>query len=324
MLYSHRLNPLAFVLINWLIFATPTPAIAQHIFWSDGLRNEIWTASFHGVNPHAIISNLPTSSDSIAIDPVEGKVYWTLNGAVNQIRRANLDGTNAETVLDNGTGANVIAIDVPGRKMYFGSDESLSIYRANLDGTSPQLLTTFPGDGVTAITVDSAAGHVYWTVENAADLYRSNLDGTNAGLLIDGPNPNENFGRLESVFIDPLENRLYLNDEDDSRVLTMLLPDGTLTQFVPENLHHPRDMTIDVAGRRLYWTQEGGIFRSQLDGNGSGPVVSGLPNALGFFPVAIAVIPEPASVLLALAGVASWCAFIGTRRTDSIRQEAPK
>jgi hypothetical protein len=319
MLHSHRFDRLVFVLIAWLLFATPIPAIAQHIFWSDALRNEIWTASFHGGNPHAIISNQPASPDSIAIDRVEGRVYWTLNGTINQIRRANLDGTNAETVLDNGTGANAIAIDVPGRKMYFGSDDSLSIHRANLDGTSPQLLTTFIGDGVTSISVDSAAGHLYWTVENAADLYRSNLDGTNAGLLIDGPNPNENFGRLESVFVDPFENRLYLNDEDDSRVFTMLLPDGTLTQFVPENLHHPRDMTIDVAGRRLYWTQEGGIFRSQLDGSGTEPVVSGLTDALGFYPVAIAVVPEPASVLMALAGVTSWCAFNRRQRANAIQ-----
>lgn len=319
MLHSHCLNRRAFVLITWLLFAAPIPAIAQHIFWSDALRNEIWTASFHGNNPHAIVSNLPTSPESIAIDRVERKVYWTLDG-VNQIRRANLDGTNAETVLDNGTGANAITIDVPGRKMYFGSDDSLSIHRANLDGTSPQLLTTFTGDGVTSIAVDSAAGHVYWTVENGADLYRSNLDGTNAGLLIDGPNPNENFGRLESVFLDPLENRLYLNDEDDSRIFVMPLPDGTLTQFVPENLRHPRDMTIDVAARQLYWIQEGGIFRSQLDGSDVEPVVSGLTNALGFFPVAIAVIPEPASVLLALAGLASCCAFIRRQRTNSIRR----
>ncbi|HJQ79380.1 MAG TPA: hypothetical protein VJ828_05465 [Lacipirellulaceae bacterium] len=320
MLHSHRLDRLALVLVTWLIFATPIPAIAQHIFWSDGLRNQIWTASFNGANPHAIISNLPTSPESIAIDRIERKVYWTLDGTVNQIRRANLDGTNAETVLDNGTRPNAIAIDVPGRKMYFGSDESLSIHRANLDGSSPQLLTTFPGDGVTSIAVDSAAGQLYWTVENAADLYRSNLDGTNAGLLIDGPSPIENFGRLESVFVDPHENRLYLNDEDDSRIFSMPLPEGILTQFVPEGLMHPRDMTIDVAGRRLYWTQAGGIFRAQLDGSGAEPVVSGLTDALGFFPLAIAVIPEPASVLMALAGLASCCAFIRTQRTNSIRR----
>jgi hypothetical protein len=316
---SIRRARLGFVLISWLTSAAAVPAFAQHIFWSDGLRNEIWTARFDGGNPHAIISNLPESPLSISIDPLDRKVYWTLDGAVNQIRRANLDGTNAETVLDNGTGPSVVAIDVAGRKMYFGSDDSLSIHRANLDGSSPQLLTTFPGDGVTSIAVDSAAGHVYWTVENAADLYRANLDGTNAGLIIDGPSPIENFGRLESVFVDPHENRLYLNDEDDSRVFRMFLPEGPLTQFAPENLMHPRDMTIDVAGRRLYWTQAGGIFRSQLDGSGAEPVVTGLDATLGFFPLAIAVIPEPASALLALAGLASWCAFIRKQRSGSIR-----
>lgn len=318
MLHSPRLANVGFVLITCLIFTMPIPTFAQHIFWSDTLRNEIWTATFTGGNPHSIVSNLPTAPESIAIDPVERKVYWTLDGAVNQIRRANLDGTNAETVLDNGNGANVIAIDVPGRKMYFGSDDNLSIHRANLDGTSPQLLTTFTGDGVTAIGVDSSAGRLYWTIENAADLYRSNLDGTDASLLIDGPMPNANFGRLESVFLDPLENRLYLNDEDDSRIYTIPLPSGAISHFVPANLTHPRDMTIDIASRRLYWTQEGGIFRSRLDGSGGEPVLSGLTEVLGFYPVGIAVIPEPTTLLLALAGLASLCARTPKRRTGSI------
>ncbi|HJQ79388.1 MAG TPA: hypothetical protein VJ828_05505, partial [Lacipirellulaceae bacterium] len=122
MLPVKRSVSVGFFLSSWFIVATAGPAIAQHIFWTDGLRNEIWTANFSGSNSRAIISSQPTSPESIAIDPVERKVYWTLDGTVNQIRRANLDGTNVETVLDNGDGPNVIAIDIPRRKMYFGNE----------------------------------------------------------------------------------------------------------------------------------------------------------------------------------------------------------
>ena len=293
----------------WFAFAATGPAVAQHIFWTDTLRNEIWTSDFSGSNAHPIVTNLPASPESIAIDRFDRKVYWTLDGSVNQIRRANLDGSSVETVLDNGAGPNVIAIDVLGRKMYFGGEDDQSIHRANLDGTNLEFLANFAGEAVTSIGVDPVAGHLYWTVERAADLYRSNLDGTNAGLLIDGPAPNENFGRLESVFVDPLENQLYLIDEDDSRIYTMALPNDSPTFFKPDDLLHPRDMTIDVAGRRLYWTQAGGIFSSQLDGSGVEPVVSGLDEALSYYPVGIAIIPEPTTVILALTGLASWCAF---------------
>jgi DNA-binding beta-propeller fold protein YncE len=277
----------------------------QGIFWTDALRQEIWTAELSGYNPHVIVTNLPAVPESIAVDPIGHKVYWTLDGQVNLIQRANWNGSKQETVLDDGDGPNAIAVDVAGRKLYFGSEDSQSIRRIDLDGSNPEFLLDSPD--VSSLGVDAIDKTLYWAAENNSEVFRANLDGTNPSLFLSGPAPGANFGNLQGVIVDPLSHTLYLNDEDDSRIYIMPLPDGSLTHVVPAGVLHPRNLALDVNGRQFFWTQDGGIYRSGLDGSGSEQIVSWLTQDLGYFPQAIAVVPEPSSLIEA--GVALLVTF---------------
>ena len=80
------------------------------------------------------------------------KIYWTDFGTGNpnplqndKIQRANLDGSNVETLLTFENFLRVprgIALDVAGGKMYWTDATRDRIRRANLDGSSPEALVT--------------------------------------------------------------------------------------------------------------------------------------------------------------------------------------
>ena len=90
------------------------------------------------------------------MDPVRRKVYWVRNTLgknrkLGEIQRANLDGSNLETLINpnlstkDGQGTSIveIALDVERGKVYWLEPKGNSLYslrRANLDGgghTSP-------------------------------------------------------------------------------------------------------------------------------------------------------------------------------------------
>jgi hypothetical protein len=94
----------------------------------------------------AVIRNLEYHQrmTSLALDPVEGKLYWTIPQGDERILRANVDGTELEVVLDHygGYSASGIALDIAGRKIYWADPEGQAIRRANLDGSDVETLVT--------------------------------------------------------------------------------------------------------------------------------------------------------------------------------------
>lgn len=71
------------------------------LYWTDFSSNEIGRANLDGTD-HEIpgpISALSARPRGITLDLVSNKVYWTLESGA--IQRANLDGTNIETVFSN-------------------------------------------------------------------------------------------------------------------------------------------------------------------------------------------------------------------------------
>ena len=86
------------------------------------------------------------SPAGLALDVAGGKMYWT-DRIQDDIRRANLDGTNIETLVTVPDWPTGLALDVAGGKMYWTispalSDGEGSIQCANLNGTNIETLVT--------------------------------------------------------------------------------------------------------------------------------------------------------------------------------------
>jgi PKD repeat protein len=85
--------------------------------------------------PERVLSGLAYTPVGIAVDGVNGKVYWTGGDAVH---RCNLNGTGVETIVSGADDPRGIAVDPELGKIYWGEDGR--IRQANLDGSGVQTI----------------------------------------------------------------------------------------------------------------------------------------------------------------------------------------
>ena len=129
------------------------------IYWtsieSEGFSEEgiIYRANLDGSNVETLIDeqNLPFF---LALDVAGGQIYWTAFTAIDPegvpeesiIYRANLDGSNVETLITSSEPVGSLTLDVAGDQIYWTAidpeGEEGSIYRANLDGSNVETLIT--------------------------------------------------------------------------------------------------------------------------------------------------------------------------------------
>lgn len=111
---------------------------AGHVYLVDNGVNAVFRANLDGsslTNLNVPEVDLPIQ---ISLDPSARKLYWSEIGDVKRIRRANLDGSEAENVVTRATFSAFsqplgLKVDVSARALYFV--DGSSIRRSNLDGS---------------------------------------------------------------------------------------------------------------------------------------------------------------------------------------------
>jgi hypothetical protein len=105
-------------------------------------------------------------------------------GPEGNLRRANLDGTEADVLYGPLEWPGDLALDVGGGKAYWTEGgEANRVRRANLDGTEVETLVATDVDSPEGIALDVAGGKMYWTEWGEDRVRRANLDGTEVETL---------------------------------------------------------------------------------------------------------------------------------------------
>ncbi|HKI31994.1 MAG TPA: PEP-CTERM sorting domain-containing protein [Gemmataceae bacterium] len=238
----------------------------------DGLGRGTWIARGLWVVGFAVL--FLSCAGSAAAD----YIYWSDTGllspgrSVNHIERANLDGSNVQTIFTS-TGTNAfggIAFDTASGYLY--SADRQFIFRSNLDGTGRVNLVSSPG-GNSDVELDLVHGKIYWGVDSAVPtlIRQANLDGTGVETLV-----SRNSGNFEGLALDPVHGKLYYTFGETIGVSNL---DGS-GQSVFESLpagSSPFDVEIDLANGKLYWNQYATnttpslrlLRRANLDGTGA-------------------------------------------------------
>ncbi|KAA3618958.1 MAG: T9SS C-terminal target domain-containing protein [Calditrichaeota bacterium] len=128
----------------------------------------------------------------IAIDPVNGHIYWTATNLVSgpKIARADLNGENAKILLDFGPGSSTtpraLSLDIGGEKMYWTNFGEGKIQRSDMaEGSSPEdVLTGLSGPA--GLAIDTVAKRIFWAEMNRHQIKSADLDGGNDSLLVAG------------------------------------------------------------------------------------------------------------------------------------------
>jgi len=131
----------------------------------------------------------------LALDGPGEKIYWTdYTNANPRIRRANLDGSDAEDLFNASSGCDLtgIVLDVAAGHLYWAERLDQQIWRGNLDGGGATLiLQCWAGIG-SPWGLALANGRIYWAVGgiHGQAIVSANLDGSDVQTLVsDLPHP---------------------------------------------------------------------------------------------------------------------------------------
>lgn len=164
------------------------------IYWSDRgdvgdqkVNPKIMRSNLDGSSVETIVSSDLMSPVGIALDTPNGKLYFTDRYA-NDIKRANLDGSDVEVVVRDTEYPVDLALDLAQRTFYWTAREAGGLYRADLDGNGidgTRLSPIIKGlHAPIGVALDLENGRLFYTdvitASQSGAIWESGLDGRHA------------------------------------------------------------------------------------------------------------------------------------------------
>lgn len=186
--------------------------VTGDIFWSEPANS--------GINKFdlstSLTSNIVTSGepDVLFIDGDNEHVYW-IDDTDKAFVRSKMDGSDTE-VLFSQAGTHYLTsfdVDVDNSKIYWIRNRfditMAMIYRANLDGSSEEILTLEPDKFYNDICLDVDNGYIYFLTKSRKDIRRTDLEGHNE-IVVATDLPTD----TTKISIDSPYSKLYFSNTD--------------------------------------------------------------------------------------------------------------
>ena len=198
-----------------------------------------------------------------------GKVYWTekTGESAGTINSANLDGTSVTELTSILSVPMGIAVDATGSKLYWTNARG-RIQRAKFDGSGIQNVVQNLS-GPTDIVVSN--GFIYWT-EGGNSIRRVSISGQKMVGDVAA-----NLGTVGGLAVGGGKVYWMEMTADGGGTINSANLDGTNFETLATLLSAPMGISVETAGRKLYWTNaRGRVQRASLNGSGIQNVVEGL------------------------------------------------
>lgn len=201
-------------------------------------------------------------------DYYKGIIYW---GEGRYVKKANIDGTNAQTLATVVRQVGGLALDLTNNKLYFSEFQGPNalIVQCNLDGTDIDTIVTSPisyGQTYT-LAISPTLQKLYWTERansgtGSNSVLRCNLDGSNVETLM----TISNF--MPGLAIDDKNQKLYLAYYTDNKVMTTDMTCSTPPTLVFGSSNGTFQMAVDNINDKLYFGEitSRKIRKCNLDG----------------------------------------------------------
>uniref|UniRef100_A0A8B9R415 Low density lipoprotein receptor-related protein 5 n=1 Tax=Astyanax mexicanus TaxID=7994 RepID=A0A8B9R415_ASTMX len=214
---------------------------------------------------------------AIDYDPVEGYVYWT-DDEVKAIRRARLDGTEAQTLITTEINhPDGIAVDWVARNLYWTDTGTDRIEVTRLNGTSRRVLISERLSEPRAIVLDPIHGYMYWTDwGEKPKIERANLDGSERVVLV-----NSSLGWPNGLALDYATGKLYWGDAKTDKIEVINVDGSNRMVLLEDKLPHIFGFTL--LGDYIYWSdwQRRSIERVHTSKAVREVIVEQLPDLMG-------------------------------------------
>ncbi|CAG0883303.1 unnamed protein product [Darwinula stevensoni] len=149
--------------------------IYSHIYWSDVQHNAIEVADFEGLHRRILIQDRLDKPRSIALDPLNGWMYWSDWGVKPQIERAWMDGTHRTPLVTARIAwPNGITIDFVTRRLFWIDGKLNTVSSVNLDGSDRQTVVQSNDIMQHPFSITVFEDHLYWSDWNLKTIFKAN------------------------------------------------------------------------------------------------------------------------------------------------------
>ncbi|XP_018345576.1 PREDICTED: very low-density lipoprotein receptor-like isoform X3 [Trachymyrmex septentrionalis] len=149
--------------------------IYSHIYWTDSGKDTIELANFEGNMRKTLIRDRIQEPRAIALNPLEGWMFWTDWSDEARIERAGMDGTRRSVIVGNDVKwPNGLALDLIGKRVYWVDAKLNIIGSCNYDGTGRRTVLYSPESLRHPFSITTFEDYVYWTDWDKETIFKAN------------------------------------------------------------------------------------------------------------------------------------------------------
>lgn len=160
--------------------------IYDHIYWTDTGKNTIEVANFDGSYRKVLIGTGIDEPRSIAVNPLDGWLYWSDWGDSARIERAGMDGSHRTVIVShNIRWPNGITLDLVKHKIYWVDAKLNLLSSANYDGSGRRSILKSKEYLHLPHSLTIFEDTVYWADWDKQTIFKANkFDGSDVQPLI--------------------------------------------------------------------------------------------------------------------------------------------
>lgn len=196
---AHMTNPeIPEVLVereNMIVDGLAVDWIHQNIYYTDITAFEVQMISWDGRWTRTIVTDKLDLPRAIAVNPIDGYVYWTDWGSAPKIERAGLDGSDRQPLITKPHvhWPNGITVDYANKKLYWCDGYLNKIKMSNLDGSGIETVLYSSEVLRLPYSVTVFEDRMYWVDWSEIALFSAdkftgdNIEHVSAGHLLEAP-----------------------------------------------------------------------------------------------------------------------------------------
>ncbi|XP_035777516.1 very low-density lipoprotein receptor-like isoform X6 [Anopheles albimanus] len=149
--------------------------IYNHIYFTDIKKSTIELTNFDGNMGKVLIKDDLEIPRAIALDPIDGWMYWSDWGTSPRIERAGMDGTHRQVIVQYEVKwPNGITLDLVRKRVYWVDAKLNVISSCNYDG-SQRTVVLYSADYLRhPFSITTFEDHVYWTDWDKEAVFKAN------------------------------------------------------------------------------------------------------------------------------------------------------
>ncbi|XP_060649592.1 very low-density lipoprotein receptor isoform X1 [Drosophila nasuta] len=149
--------------------------IYNHVYYTDTQKCTIELTNFDGNMGTVLIKDSLDIPRSIALDPIDGWMYWSDWGASPRIERAGMDGSHRTTIINYDVKwPNGITLDMVRKRIYWVDGKLNVISSANYDGSQRRQILYSTEYLRHPFSITTFEDYIYWTDWDKQTVFKAN------------------------------------------------------------------------------------------------------------------------------------------------------